>query len=83
MSAEMKIQLGHPVVIFIHSFALLLVGCAIGTHWHPSRTAAISIAVFGAALLVINEMISGFFWVSITTLWIRKIKRAGGRNGDV
>jgi hypothetical protein len=83
MSNEMKVQLGHPVVIFVHSLALLLIGCAIGSHWHTSRTAAILIAVSGAALVVINEMISGFFWVSITTLWIHKIKRAGGRNGDV
>ena len=55
MGSEMKVQLGHPVVIFIHSLALLLIGCAIGMHWHQSRSAAIWIAVCGAVLVVINE----------------------------
>ena len=83
MSNEMKVRLGHPVVIFIHSVALLLIGCAIGMHWHQSHSAAIWIAVSGAVLVVINEMISCFWWVSLTAWWIGKNKRAGGANGNV
>jgi hypothetical protein len=83
MSNEMKVRLGHPVVIFIHSVALLLIGCAIGMHWHQSHSAAIWIAVSGAVLIVINEMISCFWWVSLTAWWIGKNKRAGGANGNV
>lgn len=82
MANEMKVQLGHPVVIFIHSLALLLIGCAIGMHWHSSHSTAIWIAVSGAVLTVINEMISGFFWISTTAWWIGKNKRGGGSHGD-
>ncbi|MGA7109243.1 MAG: hypothetical protein WBY75_15960 [Terracidiphilus sp.] len=58
---EMTVRLGHPVEIFIHSVALLLIGCAIGMHWHHSHSTAIWIAVSGALLIVINEMISCFW----------------------
>jgi hypothetical protein len=61
MANEMTVRLGHPVVIFIHSLALLLIGCAIGMYWHPSHSTAIWVALCGALLTVINEMISGFF----------------------
>jgi hypothetical protein len=83
MANEMTLRLGHPVVIFIHSLALLLIGVAIGMHWHQSQSTAIWIALCGALLTVINEMISGFFWFSVTALWIRKNKRAEGEHGHV
>lgn len=83
MSSEMKVRLGHPVVIFIHSAALLLLGSAIGMHWHQSRTTAIWIAVSGAVLIVINETISAFILFYFTALWIRKSKHAGGASGHV
>jgi hypothetical protein len=79
----MKVRLGHPVVIFIHSLALLLIGCAIGMHWHPSRLAATWITVCGALLVVMNEMITCFWWVSLTAWWIGKNNRAGGARGTV
>ena len=78
MSKEMKVRLGHPVLIFIHSVALLLIGCVIGMHWHHSHSAAIWIAVSGAVLIVINEMIAGFWWVSLTAWWIHKSRHSGG-----
>ena len=75
----MKVRLGHPVVIFIHSVALLLIGVAIGAHWHQSYLTPIWIAISGALLVVINELISGFWWVSITAWWIHKHGRSGGK----
>jgi hypothetical protein len=80
---EMTVRLGHPVLIFIHSLALLLIGVAIGMLWHQSRSAAIWIAVSGALLIVINEMITGFIWLFFTALWIHKNKHAGAANGHV
>jgi len=83
MSNEFKVQLGHPVLIFIYSLALLLIGCAIGMHWHQSRSTAIWIAISGAVLTVIYESISGFIWCRFTAAWIRKNRRSGGANGTV
>lgn len=83
MTKEMKIQLGHPVLIFIHSVSLLMIGCAIGMHWHQSRSAAFWIAISGAVLTVIYESISGFIWCCFTASLIYKNRRSGGANGNV
>jgi hypothetical protein len=74
----MTVRLGHPVIIFIHSLALLLIGVAIGMHWHQSRSSAIWIAVSGALLIVINEMITGFVIFFCTARWIHKQRHSGG-----
>lgn len=50
----MTVRLGDPVLIFIHNIALLLIGVAVGMHWHQSHSAAVWIAISGALLLVIN-----------------------------
>ena len=78
MSTEIKVGLGNPLLIFIYALALLLLGCAIGMHWHQSHATAIWVAVCGAVLVVINEMISGFCWVSLTAWWIHKNQLPGG-----
>lgn len=83
MSNELKVQLGHPVLIFIYSLALLLIGCAIGMHWHQSRTAAIWIAISGAVLMVVYEATSGFIWCSFMAALIHRNKRSGGADGHV
>lgn len=81
MSNLMTVRLGDPGLIFMHSVALPLIGVAIGMHWHQSGSTAIWIAVSGAMLIVINEMISGFFWSTLTALWIHTNKRAVGARG--
>ena len=70
MAENFRVQLRHPVLVFIASFALLLVGCSIGIHWHPSKTATTVIAVSGALLIVVHEVYYGFLWVSLTAWWI-------------
>lgn len=57
MSNEMNVRQSHPVLILMQSLAFLLLGCAIGMHWRQSRTTAVWIAISGAVLVVINEMI--------------------------
>jgi len=56
MSENIRISLGNPVLIFVYSVALLLIGCAIGMHWYQSRASAIWIAVAAAALMVVHDM---------------------------
>jgi len=70
MTEQFRVSLHHPVFVFIWGFSLLLVGCFIGIHWHPSQTATLSIAASGAFLMVIHEVSYGFFWISLTAWWI-------------
>jgi len=66
MSENIKISLGQPVLIFIYSLVLLLVGCAIGRHWYQTRASAIWIAVAAAALMVMHDMLTGLLFASLT-----------------
>jgi hypothetical protein len=47
---QIQMRLGNPVLIFIHSAALLLQGWAIGIRWGNSPAAAVWIALLGVAL---------------------------------
>jgi len=64
MAEQFRVSLHHPVLVFVWGFSLLLIGCFIGTHWHPSRIATLFIAAVGALLMVVHELFYGFLWIS-------------------
>jgi hypothetical protein len=70
MKEPLRFQLGHPLLIFIWSLSMFLIGCAIGTHWHPSLTVALWIAISGAALAVIHDLCQAFMLCALTAWWI-------------
>ena len=72
MSENIRITLGHPVLIFIYSLVLLLIGCAIGMHWYQARACAIWIAVAAAVLMVVHDMFTGLIFASLT---LRRFQR--------
>lgn len=82
MTENFRVQLHHPILVFIGCFALLLTGCFIGMHLHPSKTATVWIAVSGALLMVIHEVSYGFLWISLTAWWIGKHHYAGDAADD-
>jgi len=69
---KMQMRFGHPVLILMYSLALLLLGCAIGIHWHNSLWAASKVALLGAALMLIHDwaMAAVSFWIAAQ--WLRK-----------
>ena len=76
MSESIRISLGHPVLIFIYSFALLLIGCGIGMCSYQSRGSAIWIAVAGAALMVVHDTFTGLLFASLTFRRFQKQQRS-------
>ena len=68
----MKMRLGHPVLILLYSFALLLLGCAIGLHWHNSLWSASKVALLGAMLMMIHDWMTAAVTFWITAQWLRK-----------
>jgi len=58
-------ELANPALIFIYSFVLLLLGCAIAIHWSKNLGTPIWIVVCGALLLVIHDLLEGFVWFGI------------------
>jgi membrane protein YdbS with pleckstrin-like domain len=72
MSENIRISLGNPVLIFVYSVALLLIGCAVGMHWYQSRASAIWIAAAAAALMVVHDMLTGLIFASLS---LRRFQR--------
>jgi hypothetical protein len=70
MKQQMRIQLGHPILVFIWSFSMVSIGCLIGIHFHPSRIATLWIAISGALLAAIHEIYYAFMWCALTAWWI-------------
>lgn len=56
----------NPILVFIQSLALLLIGCAIGIHWRTS--AVVWIAACGALLTVIHDLLEGLVWFGVTVV---------------
>lgn len=73
------VRLGHPAFIFLWSLWMLLLGCAIGMHWHQSRTVAVSISTACAVLIVVHEIIDGWIWCTLTAWWIGRCQARGER----
>ena len=63
---QIRLQLANPVLIFMYSLVLLLLGCAIGMHWSKSPRLAIWFAVGAALLMVIHDLLEGIIWFGIT-----------------
>jgi hypothetical protein len=70
---KMQASLGNPILIFIYTFAVLLLGCAIGAHWHRISGTAFCLVLAGAALMVIHDMATGVLWFWITANLARSV----------
>jgi hypothetical protein len=58
----MQATLGSPILIFIYSVALLLIGCAIGMHWRAVPCTAIGLALIGGVAMVIHDTATAILW---------------------
>jgi hypothetical protein len=62
---RVHLTLINPILAFIYSLSLLLLGGAIGIRWHNEPVALFSIAVLGAALMVLHDTLAALLW-----LWV-------------
>lgn len=70
-SPTMQATLGHPVLIFLYSTALLLIGCGIGRHW--IHTPVIWCCLVGGTLMVVHDLATGFLWFFLSARWVRSV----------
>jgi hypothetical protein len=68
---KMQVTMGHPILIFIYSSALLLFGCAVGILWAKVPSVAVKIAILGAVLMVIHDALMALLSLWIAWYWIR------------
>lgn len=58
---KMQVTLGHSVLIFFHSLALLTLGGAIGARCGASPT-DLKIALVGAILMIVHDWLATIVW---------------------
>jgi hypothetical protein len=83
MTKTMTVKLGDPLLVFIWSVGLLLLGCAIGMHWHASSSTAVAIAFAGSLLVVIEQMVTVVLCCFVTAAWLRRQRCDERHNGNV
>lgn len=69
-------KLGHPLLIVLYSFALLLLGCAVGSYWRPTPSKAIGFAIAGSFCTMIHDTMVSVVWFGIAAKWSRQTARA-------
>jgi len=70
-SPTMQATLGHPVLVFIYSTALLLIGCGVGRHW--IQTPVLWCSLVGATLMVAHDLTTGFLFFFLSARWTRSV----------
>jgi hypothetical protein len=73
---KMEMQLANPLLIFIYSLSLLLVGCAGGIYWHAAPSVAVGLAIAGASLMVLHDTLTSLIWFWIAAKWSQRTARA-------
>lgn len=68
----MHVRLGNPLLIFVYSLSILLLGCAIGLYWKAAPGMALCLALIGALLMVIHDLVTGILWFSVTAKMVGK-----------
>lgn len=74
---NMEMRSGNLLLVFIYSLSLLLIGCAIGMHWRVSPATAVCLAILGAALFVLHELVTVLVWFWATAAWTRMVAKSG------
>ncbi len=68
---RLTIRVGKPVLSFLYCGALLLFGCFAGMRLEKSLSAAVEIAIIGATMLAIHDMLVALFSLWAARVWIR------------
>ena len=74
---KMEMQSGNLFLVFIYSLSLLLIGCAVGMHWRGSPSVALCLAILGAALFVLHELVTVLLWFGATAVLTRMMTKSG------
>jgi hypothetical protein len=69
---DIEVTAGDPILIFVYSLALFILGGAIGIRW-GATWGALRVALIGAALMIVHD------WVfAVILLWrAAKLARSG------
>jgi hypothetical protein len=69
---KMEMRLANPILIFIYSLSLLLLGSAVGIFWHAAPSVAVGLAIAGASLMILHDTLTSLIWFWIAAEWSRR-----------
>ncbi len=75
---KMHVSLDHPLLIFLYSLALFVLGGAIGIRWGASWH-SFRIAVVGGVLMIVHDWVAAIVWSWKTATLIGPFQRNGAR----
>ena len=79
---KMGMRLGDPLLIFVYSLSLLLLGGAIGIHWHATPATAIGLTFAVASLMVLHDTLTSMIWFSIAVKCAQRATEAARRKSN-
>ena len=77
MAESMNLKLNNPLITLLGAFGIFLIAISVGAHWRPPASTVIWMAVSGALLVVLHDLLYALIWVSISGEWIRRSKLGG------
>jgi len=75
--SRMNVKLNNPLITLLGAFGIFVIGIVIGAHWRPPASTAIWMALSGALLVVLHDLVYALVWMSITSEFFRR-RRLGG-----
>lgn len=70
---ELKVRFGHPVLIFIYTLSVFLMGDAVGILWRKEPVSAFSIALLSASFMVVHDTFMTLLWAWVAARWARAV----------
>lgn len=71
---ELKVRFGHPILIFIHTLSVFLMGDAVGIFWRKEPVTVFSLALLSAALMVVHDTFMTLIWAWAAARWVQTAK---------
>jgi hypothetical protein len=75
---NMRITLGHPILIAAYSASLLLIGCALG-HWVHTLSTALWLAIVGGIFMAAHDTAVGIVCFWLTARWVSSVVKRDPR----
>ena len=70
---EMKVRFGHPVLIFIYTLSVFLMGDSVGIFWRTEPVTAFSIALLSASFMVVHDTFMTLLWAWVAVRWAQMV----------
>jgi len=70
---ELKVRFGHPLLIFVYTLSVFLMGNAVGILWRSEPVTVFSIALLSASFMVVHDTFMTLLWAWAAAQWVRAV----------